>query len=301
MKCRLFRVLPILTVAGLAAASAACVVSVDAGRYSTREEKAWPVSGTPDVTVITFDGSVEVRSWDKSEVRIEVEKQAADKALADAIEVKAEQSGNAITLEAKKPAAAQSLFGLKVSPSAKIIATVPRKCNVVVRTGDGSIRVERLEGRLDLNSGDGSLNGVDLIGSIRAHTGDGSISLEDIQGTADVDTGDGSGTVSGRLTGLRLRTGDGTITVRVEEGSSMTDDWELRTGDGSLRVELPEGFAANLDASTGDGRVHVTGFADAAGSAQNEESRNSLKRQLAGGGKLLRLRSGSGSISVKKL
>ena len=294
------RTLPFLAFAGLAVASAACVVSVDAGRYTTREEKTFTVSGTPDVTAITFDGSVEVRSWDKAEVRIEVEKQAADKRLADAIEVKAEQSGNAITVEVKKPAAAQSFFGLKVSPSAKIIATVPRKCNVVARSGDGSLTIERIEGNLDLNTGDGSIKVVELSGLVRAHTGDGSLTFEDIQGAADIDSGDGSGSVTGRLTGLRLRTGDGTLTVRAEEGSSMAEDWELRTGDGSVRLELPDGFAANLDASTGDGRVHLEGFADAAG-GRNEDAHSAMRRALGGGGKLLRVRSGSGSISVKKL
>jgi len=301
MNRRLRLSLPIFAVAGLAAASTACVVSVDAGRYATREEKTFTVSGTPDVTAITFDGSVEVRSWDKSEVRIEVEKQAADKALADAIEIRAEQSGNTITLEVKKPAGMQSLFGLKVSPSAKIIATVPRKCNLVARTGDGSIRVERIDGHVELHTGDGSLRVVDLSGSVRAHTGDGTVVFEDIRGTADIDSGDGSGSVSGRLDGLRLRTGDGTLTVRAEEGSSMADDWELRTGDGSVRLEVPEGFAANLDASTGDGRVHLQGFGDGTTGAANEDARASLRRPLGAGGKLLRVRSGSGSISIKTL
>jgi hypothetical protein len=301
MNCRLRRVAPVVAAAGLAVASSACVVTVDAGRYSTRDEKTWKIAGTPDVTAITFDGSIEVRSWDRAEVRIEVEKQAADKALADAIEIKAEQSGNAITFEARKPAAVQSLFGLKVSPSAKIIATVPRRCNLVARTGDGSITVERIEGRVDLNTGDGSLKVVDLSGSVRAHTGDGSVVFEDIQGTADVDSGDGSGSVSGRLQGVRLRTGDGTLTVRAEEGSSMSDDWELRTGDGSIRLEVPDGFAANLDASTGDGRVHLQGFAEAATGTPDEDHRGSLKQALGAGGKLLRVRSGSGSISIKKL
>jgi DUF4097 and DUF4098 domain-containing protein YvlB len=295
------RPLPVLAVAVLAAASAACVVTVDAGRFSTREEKTWRVTGVPDLTLVTFDGSVEVRSWDKPEVRVEVEKQAADKAQADAIEIRAEQSGSAITLEAKKPAAVQSLFGLKVSPTARIVASVPRRCNLVVRTGDGSIDLGRIDGRVELNTGDGSIKVVELNGSIRAHTGDGALTFEDIEGSADLDTGDGSGSVNGRLSALRLRTGDGALTVRAEEGSAMADDWELRTGDGSVRLEVPEGFAANLDASTGDGHVHVEGFGQAPGAPAAEAGRGSIRRPLGAGGRLLRLRSGSGSISIGKL
>lgn len=289
-----------LAVAALALSNAACVVTVDAGRYSGREEKRFSVAGTPDVTLVTFDGSVEVRSWDKAEVLVEIEKRATDKALADKIEIVAEQSGARITVEARKPAAMQSLFGLKVSPSAKIVATVPRQCNVVVRTGDGAISIERIAGRVEMNSGDGSLLVRGLTGALKAHTGDGSLRFQDIQGSVDVDTGDGGGEVTGKLSAVRLRTGDGAVTVRAEDGSAMADGWEIRTGDGGIRLELPQDFAAELDASTGDGRVWVTGFDEPAG-ATEDEGRGELRRSIGAGGKLLRLRSGSGGISVKKL
>ena len=294
----LLRVCRLAAFVGLALAGTACVVTVDAGRYSDREEKQWRVTGTPDVTLVTFDGSIEVRSWDRAEVRVEIEKSAQDKALADKIQVTAEQSGNTITVEAKKPPAVESLFGLKVSPSAKIIATVPRECNLVARSGDGSISLERIEGRIEVHSGDGGLRGQDLAGSLRAHTGDGSVRFQDVRGAVDIDTGDGTGEVSGKLDVLRLRTGDGSVHVRAEDGSAMSADWEIRTGDGSVRVELPETFVATLDASTGDGRVFVEGFGEPASAGQDEDSHAALKRPLGPGGKLLRLRTGSGGITV---
>jgi hypothetical protein len=282
-------------------AATACVVTVDAGRYSTRDEKRFTLTGTPDLTLITFDGSIEVRSWDKPEVLVEVEKRASDKSLADAIEVVASQSGATITVEARKPAARESLYGLKVSPSAKIVATVPRRCNLVARTGDGSITIERIDGHVEMNSGDGSLRATDVAGSIRAHTGDGALTFENIDGTVDLDTGDGNGEIDGRLTAVRVRTGDGAIALRVEDGSAMSDDWELRTGDGNLRLELPASFSGALDASTGDGRVRVEGLGQPEGSGQNEDGRDSLRRPLGGGGRQLRLRTGSGSVTIRKM
>ncbi|RPJ54659.1 MAG: hypothetical protein EHM24_31485 [Acidobacteria bacterium] len=171
-----------------------------------------------------------------------------------------------------------------------------------MRSGDGSISLERIDGRIEVNTGDGRLSGEDIRGTLRAHTGDGTIRFLDIQGEVDIDTGDGGGELAGKLASVRLRTGDGTVRVRAEDGSAMTDDWEIRTGDGGVRLELPEGFAANLDASTGDGRVSVEGFGEP-GSAghDDEESRAAIKRPLGSGGKLLRLRTGSGSINVRKL
>ena len=279
----------------------ACMVSVDAGEFTVREEKQFDVTGTPEVTLITFDGSVEIRSWDQPRVQIEVEKRATDKAMADAMEVRAEQSGNVIRLEVKKPAVSQSRFGLNAARSARIVATLPRASQVTARSGDGSISIERIDGRIDLDTGDGSIRAYSINGTLRAHTGDGSMKLEHVDGSVDLDSGDGSASVSGKLSSVKLRTGDGTVVVRVEDGSAMTDDWEIRTGDGGVRLEIPEAFGATLDAGTGDGVVRLRGLGEAPARDEDESSRRQMKHQLGNGGKLLRLRSGSGSITIQRL
>ncbi len=279
----------------------ACEITVDAGPYSAHEDKRFQVTGTPDLSLTTFDGSVVVRSWDRSEVLVEIEKRASDKAQAEAIRVSAEQSGSTITVEVRKPDGPQARLGFRVSPSARIVASVPAHCNLIVRSEDGSIRIERVEGKIDLRSGDGSLTGIDLTGTLRAHTGDGSMRFDNVSGALDLDSGDGGARVSGRLQSVKLRTGDGSVEVRAADGSAMTDDWEVRTGDGGLRLELPQSFGAMLDAETGDGTVRVRGFGEPASSGREGASRGEMKRQLGNGGKLLRLRSNSGSILVRTL
>jgi len=283
--------------------ASACVVTVDQGRYSVRDEKKFQVKGTPDLALTTFDGSVEIRSWDRPEVLVEIEKRAGDKTQADAIEVRAEQSGDAITIDVKKPAGPEVVLGFRAAPSAKVVAAVPRRCNIVARSGDGSITIERIEGKIDLNTGDGNVKGLDLAGSLRVHTGDGTLRFDRIAGSVDLESGDGGARISGRLGAVKLLTGDGSVEVRADEGSSMTADWEIRTGDGGLRLEVPEGFGATLLASTSDGAVRVNGFGDAAtagGDAQNRRSRSEVRRVLGAGGRLLRLHTGSGTITVKK-
>ncbi len=288
-------------VAAAALIGSACEITVDAGPYSAHEDKRFQVTGTPDLTLTTFDGSVEVRSWDRNEVLVEIEKRASDKAQAEAIRVSAEQSGSRITIEVRKPDGPQARLGFRVSPSARIVASVPASCNLVVRSEDGSIRIERVQGKIDLRSGDGSLTGIDLSGTVRAHTGDGSMRFDNVSGSLDLDSGDGGARVSGRLQAVKLRTGDGSVEVRVLDGSAMTEDWEIRTGDGGVRLELPAAFGAVLDAETGDGSVRVRGFGEPASTPKEGASRGELKRQLGSGGKLLRVRSDSGSIVVKTL
>jgi DUF4097 and DUF4098 domain-containing protein YvlB len=287
--------------AAAALLASACDITVDAGAYSVREEKRFQVTGTPELSLTTFDGSVEIRSWDRPEVLIEIEKRGADKTMADSIRVHAEQSGRTITVDVKKPDGSQPTFGIKVSPSARIVASVPRSCNVVARSEDGSINIERVDGRIELRTGDGSVRGADLSGTLRVHTGDGSLRFDNVSGSVDLESGDGGARLAGKLASVKLKTGDGSVELRATEGSSMTDDWEIRTGDGGLRLELPENFGANLDASTGDGAVRVRGFGEPTTGGKDEENRRELKRPLGAGGKLLRLRSNSGTILVRTI
>ena len=188
---------------------AGCMVSVDSSEYTAREEKRFEVpQGVPDVTLATFDGSVEIRSWDQAAVQVEVEKRGPNQQMAEAIEVRAEQAGHLITLTVKKPAGETGGF-LRQSPTARLIALVPRRAKIAVRSGDGSITVERVEGDLDLDTADGSVRGYDLAGRLRIHTGDGSVRLEQVSGWVDVDTGDGTVSLAGKLQSVKVVTGDG--------------------------------------------------------------------------------------------
>lgn len=287
-----------LALAG-AVATGGCVVSLDSQGHTAREERRFDVSGAPDVRVTTFDGSIQVRSWDRAEVLIEIEKRApTEEALAD-IEVVAEQDGNTIQVEVRRPSGSDSYLGIGVhtSRSARIIATVPRRSDLVLRSGDGSIRVDRVNGRAELRTGDGSVRASELSGEVVVHTGDGSVTLQDVEGELDVETGDGGVSASGVLRVVRLRTNDGSVTVRGDEGSAMSDDWSITTGDGSVAVYLPEAFAAELDAHTGDGRI--TSDLDVAMVVSGKLDRRTLKGRVGEGGRVLKVRSGDGSIRFR--
>jgi hypothetical protein len=290
-----------LAVAAAAVLVAGCEITVNSGPYSVHEEKRFQVSGTPTLTLTTFEGSVEVRSWDRDEILVEVEKRGPDKSVAEAIQVRAEQSGSALSIEVKKPGGSQANFGFKVSPSARIVASVPRQCNLTARSGDGSIRVERVTGTIELRTGSGGIRGIDLAGSLVVNTGDGTLRFDDVDGSVDMESGDGGARLTGKLQSVRLRTGDGSVEVRADEGSAMAGDWEIRTGDGGLRLDLPASFSANLDASTGNGVVRVRGFGEPDTPQRTRDLRPAVQRPLNAGGRLLRLRSDSGTITIRPL
>jgi hypothetical protein len=67
-----------------------------------------------------------------------------------------------------------------------------------------------------------------------------------------------------------------------------------------VRLEVPAGFSADVDARTGDGQVRVDSMTDAPDAERNEnDQRDSARGKLGGGGRALRVRTSSGSITVK--
>src|SRR5258706_3932915 len=77
------------------------IVGADFGRYVEREEKHFAVTGKPDVAVRTFDGSIEIRPWDKPDVQVVVEKRGRGKSDIANIEVQTQQNGNHIEVLVK--------------------------------------------------------------------------------------------------------------------------------------------------------------------------------------------------------
>jgi DUF4097 and DUF4098 domain-containing protein YvlB len=281
------------------AGSAACVVSVDSQGQIVREEKRFTVKGTPELHLSTFDGSIELQPADDAEVFVEIEKRGATKEAVDALVVTSKQDGNRIELEVKRPRnEGFSGFGFHQSASARLIVSVPRRVDVIARTGDGSVKLEGLTGRLELHTGDGSIRASNVSGNLRLHTGDGSITVDRADGTLDLDTGDGGVNVTGKLTAVKMHTGDGSIVYRAEPGTVMTDDWDISTGDGGVSVYLPADFGAELDAHTGDGSI-ANDLSVSSNDRDDRENRRTVRGRLGAGGKLLRIRTGDGSIKLR--
>jgi len=285
---------------GASVIGSACVVSVDSQGQIVREEKRYTVKGTPELRLTTFDGSIEIQSWDKPDVAIDVEKRGATREAVDALEVKSTQEGDRIELEVKRPRAENFTgIGFHLSASARLIVSVPRDVNVIARTGDGSIQIERVTGRLELRTGDGSIRASDVGGELILGTGDGSITVEGARGSLDLDTGDGGVNVAGRLTRVKVHTGDGSIVYRAELGSEMSDNWEITTGDGGVTLYLPPGMNADLDAHTGDGGIRSDLQLVSENESDRHESRRTLRGRLGNGGKQIRIRTGDGTIRLR--
>ena len=291
-----------------------CEVNLNTEGLSARETMTFKVSGQPRVVLDTFDGAIELHSWDRPEVEVEIERRAMEQALIDEIKVEASEKNGVVTVKVIGPARAEFrgvTIGMHISPTARLRVAVPRNSNVEATSGDGSIRAEAIDGRIVLNTTDGSVTGTRLGGDIQIRSGDGSIRLDHATGKLDLETTDGSIGIEAKPTVLRVHTGDGSIRANIEPDAMMADNWELTTSDGSVTVTLPGQFSAELDAETSDGTVRTNHpllgddrdraeRRDGEDSDERRERRRTLKSKMGEGGKAFRIRTGDGTIRIER-
>lgn len=287
-------------------AFAGCEVNLNSEGIVSRETKRFEVTGTPEVQLDTFDGSIEVHSWDRNEVEIEVEKRAMEQRLVDEMQVTAEQQGNRIVFKVSDPGRGEDGGGVRIgvhfSPTARLRVALPRNTNLTAISGDGSVAIEDVSGTLQLQTRDGSVRASRVGGAVTVRSGDGSIRVDRAEGALDLETDDGSITLDAKPTMLRARTGDGSIRLEIAPGAEMNGDWDLQTGDGSIVLRLPSAFNGVLDAESRDGAVRVShpSIRDEERTGdRRDERRRMLQATLGSGGHTVRVRTGDGTIRIE--
>lgn len=253
----------------------ACLTATQLAR-ADEWSKSYSVAGQPNLRVETSDGNIHVDTWDQNtiEARVTTERYKIGEG---GIKIEEHQNGDTVELQVRFPHEVH--FGLSTrSYRVDIDIHVPKQGRVNLRTGDGSIHLANFKGDMELQSGDGRQDIDSVDGVLRVRTGDGQIGA------------------SGRFDALEMITGDGRIEARALPGSTVSTNWNLRTGDGSVTLEVPENMAADIDLHTGDG--HIT--TDIPMTLEGRIDKKDIRGKLNGGGNLLTVRTGDGSIRLAK-
>jgi len=235
------------------------------------------VSGPVDLDVSTNSGRIEIRAGTSSRVEVRGRIRAYDRFFGSRdvgriirdIESNPpiEQNGNVIRIGRIN----NSDYRDHVSISYEI--NVPVNTQARSRTGSGSQEIAGIEGPIDANTGSGSIRLRDVRNGVAASTGSGQIVAEAVKGA------------------FRARTGSGGIRVDGDPG----ERWDLSTGSGSVVVRLPQQAAFDLDARTSSGNVTVDHPITVSGRLR----RNEVSGRVRGGGVVLDVRTGSGSIRIE--
>jgi DUF4097 and DUF4098 domain-containing protein YvlB len=256
---------------------AGAVISVLAAEVAHADEwsKTYNLSGKPELRIETSDANIKVTTWDLNTIEAKVITERY-KIGEGGIRVEEHQNGDAVEIDVRYPHHDFSIqWG---NHRVDIIIQMPREGKVNLRTDDGKIDLAGFKGEMDLHSGDGSENLEGVDGKLRAETGDGHI------------------TAHGRFDELELKTGDGHVEVRAGAGSTLAAGWRLETGDGNVSLEVPGELAADVDLHTGDGHIDLDMPVTTEGTMREGE----IHGKLNGGGSRLVIRTGDGSIHLRK-
>ncbi|HYE65583.1 MAG TPA: DUF4097 family beta strand repeat-containing protein [Pyrinomonadaceae bacterium] len=243
-------------------------------RLIERQAKSFTVSGVPRINVETFDGTITVSSWDQAEVAFTAAKRAGNQQMMQGINLRAEQRGSEILIiaELDKSLASRATNLLGNNASVNLEINVPRNANLRVSSGDGRLRVEGVNGEVELHTGDGSVEVQNGRGRLLVNTGDGRVRIINFDGEVDARTGDGGITLEGRFAKLAART-DG----------------------GPILLALPADFNATIETDAESVTSSGLNITEEAG-----HSKRLRRWKVGSGGNLLTLRTGDGRIILRR-
>jgi hypothetical protein len=237
--------------------------------------KSYQVGSNPTLHVDTNDASIEVDRGVSSTIAVHI---IADgyNINSSGVRVTEHQDGDKVDLNVHVP----NQWGIHFSmhQGVRVQVQVPSQVSLDLHSGDGHIALNGVAGQARLDTGDGHISVQNYNGSLHGHTGDGHMSID------------------GVFTDLELRSGDGHIDLTVRPGSKINSGWLIHTSDGRVEAKLPEDLAAELYAHTGDGHIQLDVPVLVSGSVE----RSRVRGKMNGGGPLLEISTGDGSIHIGK-
>ena len=247
-------------------------------------------------------GSVDVRSHDADEVRIEAEARGRHP---ERVIFALESTGEDVRFEARTEG---WLTGLLGGLDVRVRVWVPREYSLVLRHSGGDARVDGITGNVDLETSGGDATLSRVIGRVGLSTSGGNLELEHLDGCVRARTSGGNTTLRDNFGDADVRTSggnlaidgvDGCVDARLSGGNTSIvflgdPKGEIRSSGGSIDVRLHEDANFDLDAKANGGSLDVQVELD------REWQRNKLRVYGRRGqrGSKLKIRSNGGGIRV---
>lgn len=235
---------------------------------TNQSEQTFTVRSGGTLYVDSDSGSIDVESHDRNSVEVEVKRKGLDQ---DDFVVEMNQEGNDVRITGERES---SWFG-GYNKSVRFIIKVPQTYNVDLNTGGGSIEIMDLNGNVDAFTSGGSIQLGQIKGDVAVKTSGGSIQVEDVAGNIDANTSGGS--------------------IKAVISEQPTKDCRLRTSGGSVTAYLNPSIKVDLNASTSGGRVRSEFNVD------GTTKKSKIKGTINGGGPELYLKTSGGSVSIKEI
>jgi len=146
--------------------------------YSFKEPftKTAPFSATGQISLENINGSIDVRTWDKNEIRIEGEKSAKTEEELKLIDLKIDLSESSAAIKVHLPKRTGGFFANNIRAAVRFTLTVP--VNAVlekIATVNSGVTIDGVRGSVHASSVNGGIRAMDLGADAQLHTVNGSV------------------------------------------------------------------------------------------------------------------------------
>jgi hypothetical protein len=288
----------------------AVVVNGSSDDSNRKYEKLFTVSDGGKVIVDAEAGTIEIKSWERKEVRIVVEVDGSDSRV-NKYTVQFKQEGNTVTVTGK--VRDNSFFKWHVGNlDARYTIFTPKEFSAEVNTSGGDVDVADLNGKMDIETSGGNIVLENIIGEVIASTSGGDIETTNITGPVNAETSGGSirsssvkGSFDGHTSGgdvvidridgrVKASTSGGNIRAKIDGENKGI---HLETSGGDIDIYLKENIAADIDAETTGGEVDCDLPVVVKGKVKESE----LHGKINGGGESIYAQTSGGSIRIAEL
>lgn len=208
--------------------------------------KTFPAGPGENLQLSIDPGNIQVATWNKNEVKIEVISRKKYKVE----NLVAEKSGNTIKFELELEHGWNNSVTVKVNAPSKFnfdIGTtggnISIQDNIIgklsVETDGGNVSFEDVKGVVSVNTSGGNISGENVEGDVKLRTSGGNISLGNVKvGKSDIETNGGNISVGNVASDLHAKTYGGSISVENVGGSA-----DVLTYGGHISMEKVSGSA----------------------------------------------------------
>lgn len=286
-------------------------------KYEEKFEKTVDLAKDGEVRLNNISGGIEVKSWNKSQVKIDALKVSKASTFSKAkenagkVEIVVDKDDNTLRIKTKYP---KKIFGKSVNVSVHYSLWIPDKASVNIKSVSGGVNLEEIGAAVKVEVVSGNIEVQTAAKGVDCKTVSGKLKVEDIAGDADLNT------VSGTIFAHRVRgsidaeTVSGGVELKeiseakvvkakvlsgsiVYQGDINPDGrYNLNSFSGTIEMILPSDSSFEFEAKTFSGKIKTDFPIPSTGEIKGRE----IHAVVNEGGADVSLETFSGNIYLRK-
>lgn len=292
----------------------------DKKKYEEKFAKTVSLAKEGEVVLVNISGQIDVKTWDKGEVKIDALKvskaSTLEKAKENAAKVKivVKKEGNILKIKTEYPKNKKEWKQDSINVSVNYNLTIPSKASVKITSVSGNVDLEEIGGAVKVKPVSGSVTIKKALKGVDIDAVSGNIIVQDVTGDVYLNAVSGKINARGIKGSIKAAVVSGKIELRdvssadkveasavsgsiVYEGQiSSNGRYTLSSHSGKIEMIIPSDSGFEFEAKTFSGSIH----SDFEVKVSGEISKRKISGVVNRGGAVVKLSTFSGNVYLKK-